>query len=213
MAPQPSRKIKSRVYQFLFLTLAAAICIAAWRELDSETLTMTTTYPSPVGIYARLITTGGTSSRPVNTILNRDAGYVGIGTTVQSADPQAKLITGGDMDLNGSRIVNGAPPVNSGDMATKAYVDAASGGGPGSWTCTVASAAAPMNPYGDTTIVNGTYFFSVICPGSTDEVISAQCLDHCGNAMPGVPANQGWQCRWESGQGCNPVIAYANCCH
>lgn len=204
MAPKCSRKIKWRVYQFLFLTLAAAICFAASHELGSETLTLTTTYPSPVGIYARLITTGGTSARPVNTILNRDAGYVGIGTTVQSTDPQAKLITGGDMDLNGSRIVNGATPVNSGDLATKAYVDAASGGGPGSWTCTVVSMTSGWN--------NASV--SVTCPGPSDKAITGGCTARCGAVIPGGPTDQGWQCVIPAGEGsCEPFTAYANCCH
>jgi len=63
------------------LVLTAALVAAVAIEIGSETLTMTTTYPSPAGIYARLITTGGTIANPVNTILGRDAGIVLIGTT------------------------------------------------------------------------------------------------------------------------------------
>ena len=45
-------------------------------DLDSESMTMTTYYPAPSGVYKRLTTTG-----PGNTILARDGGNVGIGTT------------------------------------------------------------------------------------------------------------------------------------
>jgi len=202
MAINNSRRVRSHAPQFLFLILAAAIFIAASRELGSETITMTTTYPSPVGIYTRLITTGGTHTSPVNTILNRDAGYVGIGTTSQSQDIQAKLILGGDMDLNGSRVVNGTTPVNPGDLATKAYVDAAVS--PGNWSCAVVSAW--VGPDGHSVAVE--------CPGPTDKVISGGCLSRCGEPFAGGPTNQGWQCTITPGSGsCAPFTAYANCCH
>lgn len=55
--------------------------------LGSETLTMSTSYPAPMGIYKTIMTTGGTVASPANTLLNRDAGEVGIGT----GNPQAAL--------------------------------------------------------------------------------------------------------------------------
>ena len=53
-------------------------------ELGSETLTLTTYYPAPVGIYQRMTTTD-------QTILVRDRGSVGIGT----ASPTEKLEVAG----------------------------------------------------------------------------------------------------------------------
>jgi hypothetical protein len=64
--------------------LTMALVAAAAVELGSETLVMTTTYPSPAGIYARLITTGGTSQNPVATLLSRDHGTVAIGSNQSS---------------------------------------------------------------------------------------------------------------------------------
>lgn len=63
------------------LFILAALFLA-WRPgyLGSETLTLTTYYPAPYGGYAGLLTTGGTAGAPVNTLLVRDAGNVGVGT-------------------------------------------------------------------------------------------------------------------------------------
>ena len=57
-------------------------------KLVSESITMTTYYPAPSGVYKRLIATG-----PGNTILARDSGMVGIGTGLVS--PVATLDVGG----------------------------------------------------------------------------------------------------------------------
>lgn len=70
----------------------------------SETLTLSTTYPSPSGIYNQLVTTG--SSPTSNTVLNRNGGHtllvpnttnlngrVGIGT----GTPTAKLHVNGNI--------------------------------------------------------------------------------------------------------------------
>jgi hypothetical protein len=190
----------------IFLAAAAVILGITLRKLSSETLVMTTTYPSPIGIYRSMITTGGSSISPANTILNRDFGNVDIGTTAHSTDPLAKLVMGGDEDMEGYRIVNEAAPINPSDLATKAYVDAAAGGGPATWTCTVASA------------VSSTFstHLSVACPGATDKVVSGGCAsssNNCSFAIAGAPIDQGWQCSTPPGGSCAPFTAYANCCH
>ena len=68
--------------------------------LGSETLTLTTYYPAPYGGYAALLTTGGTPANPLDTLLARDAGQVGIGTS----DPEAEL------DINGDILIRGGNP-------------------------------------------------------------------------------------------------------
>ena len=66
--------------------MAAAMLFAGASELASESIVLTTYYPAPSGVYARLITTD-------NTYLARDRGAVGIGTK----NPTGKLsITNGD---------------------------------------------------------------------------------------------------------------------
>ena len=59
-----------------FMTSAAAVAImlCAVPELDSESVTLSTYYPAPSGVYTNMITTG-------NTFLARDGGNVGVGTT------------------------------------------------------------------------------------------------------------------------------------
>ena len=77
--------------------IAVMIVTACALTLSSEQLTMTATYPSPVGIYNYIITTGGTASSPINTILARNAGKVGIGT----ATPAVKLDVDGVIHATG----------------------------------------------------------------------------------------------------------------
>lgn len=87
------------------LALAGAILTGAALRLSSESLSLTTTYPSPLGIYARLIATGRGPSGPVDTLLSRDQGTVVIG---QGANPSgAKLHVSGDVWVTGR--VTGAP--------------------------------------------------------------------------------------------------------
>lgn len=64
------------------LTAVLALAFLCWNPhiLGSETLTLTTYYPSPYGGYARLLTTD-------QTILARDGGRVGVG----NSSPGAKL--------------------------------------------------------------------------------------------------------------------------
>ncbi len=66
--------------------MVAALLFADASELASESIVLTTYYPAPSGVYARLVTTD-------NTYLARDRGAVGIGTK----NPTGKLsITNGD---------------------------------------------------------------------------------------------------------------------
>ncbi len=51
-----------------------ALMLCAPVELGSETVTLTTYYPAPSGVYTRMITTA-------NTFLARDGGVLGVGTT------------------------------------------------------------------------------------------------------------------------------------
>lgn len=86
------------------------ICAGA-HDLASESLTLSTTYPAPFGVYNQIITTGNAGPAPADTTLNKTggntilvpasngAGSVGIGTT----RPRAKL------DLQGSlRFADGS---------------------------------------------------------------------------------------------------------
>lgn len=70
------------------------LILGAWiGQAVSETVTMTTYYPAPAGVYQKLTTTGGT-------VLARDSGSVGVGT----ATPSQKFhVYGGTIynDVNG----------------------------------------------------------------------------------------------------------------
>lgn len=73
--------------------MAAAMVLSAVSEVASESVTLTTYYPAPSGVYAQMITTG-------NTYLARDGGAVGIQTT----SPAAGYV----LDANGSTHVAGS---------------------------------------------------------------------------------------------------------
>jgi len=67
-------------------------------ELASENMVLTTYYPAPSGIYSRMITTS-------QTVLARDAGLVGVGTTT----PLAKLDVAGTFRVLGSPATHPQP--------------------------------------------------------------------------------------------------------
>ena len=78
----------------LFALVAAFLCFHP-RPLGSETLTLSTYYPAPYGGYVAILTTGGTTENPVNTVLARDGGKVGIGTV----SPASKLSVSGGIQI------------------------------------------------------------------------------------------------------------------
>jgi|CXWL01.1.fsa_nt_gi hypothetical protein len=63
---------------------AAAIVTAAVQKLNSESVSMSTYYPAPIGAYTRMVVTQ-------DTVLARDGGVVGIGI----ANPQSNLSVSG----------------------------------------------------------------------------------------------------------------------
>ena len=68
-------RISPRLFQGV---LAALLLSTLARELSSESVTLTTYYPAPSGVYTQMVTTG-------NTYLARDGGKVAIGTTAPGA--------------------------------------------------------------------------------------------------------------------------------
>lgn len=64
--------------------LVGALLLLGVSELASESVTLTTYYPAPSGVYNQMITTG-------NTYLARDGGTVGVGTRGTALDPSAIL--------------------------------------------------------------------------------------------------------------------------
>lgn len=76
--------------------LAALMFLCAVGDLNSESVTLSTYYPAPSGVYTNMITTG-------NTYLARDGGAasrVGIGTT----NPTQKLTVVGNVDVTGGYV-------------------------------------------------------------------------------------------------------------
>lgn len=92
--------------------LTAALLLAVPFQLSSETLTLSTTYPSPSGIYNQIVTTGG-GGKP--TTLARDAGQVVIGGSATTA---VKLAVNGATALNGAAIISGAVGIGTTNVGT-----------------------------------------------------------------------------------------------
>lgn len=68
---------------------AVILALLCWApgQLGSESIILATTYPSPTGIYGRIITTG--TAGP--TLLSTQQNNVGIGAFTQASPPMAKL--------------------------------------------------------------------------------------------------------------------------
>ncbi len=102
---------------YLLATLIAVAALGRW--VWSETLTLTTTYPAPSGIYNTHTTTGNSYASPANTTFNLKAGNtilvpppnttgrVGIGTT----NPGSKLDVNGDVNVGANLTVSGGARV------------------------------------------------------------------------------------------------------
>ncbi|MDE2020839.1 MAG: hypothetical protein KGJ13_10930, partial [Patescibacteria group bacterium] len=137
----------------------------------------------------------------INGIINFKGSNIGINTTI----PSTTLTINGILSMNGNRIVDVALPINSGDVATKAYVDQKAGSAsstPAGWTCQVVRTSY-------------TYSAQASCSG-TQKVISGGCSIPAGDTLtdsepvgPPLYPNQGWYCA--DTQGSN-VSAFANCC-
>lgn len=90
--------------------LALLLMLGVCNELSSESVTLTTYYPAPSGVYTQMITT-------TNTYLARDSGKVGIGTTSPGANLDVFAAnTGAGQSSQGSLIFrvndgNSRPPV------------------------------------------------------------------------------------------------------
>lgn len=102
--------------------LAALALAACALEISSETINMTTYYPSPLGIYRKIVTTTETilNKNGGNTLLvpaSNPSGKVGVGT----ADPQAKL------DVAGTLRVGNFPADPPGGVDGAIYYNSSSG--------------------------------------------------------------------------------------
>jgi hypothetical protein len=102
-APKPYRSIHIEIHitprtllGFLAIVLLAGIAA----PLFSEDLTLTTIYPSPLGVYKSLISTGGDDE---DTVLVRDGGKLGVGTD----KPNEKLHVEGNARVSGGRLLLG----------------------------------------------------------------------------------------------------------
>ena len=104
-----STEIVIRIDRKTGLLIAAAVFVVWAAAAFSESLTLTTTYPAPSGIYNQLVTTGNSGTAAADTTLNRNAGNtvlvpgsnaagrVGIGTNA----PGAKLEVAGQIKITG----------------------------------------------------------------------------------------------------------------
>lgn len=82
-------RVTPRLFRF---GVAGALISLLAPELGSESVTLTTYYPAPSGVYTQMITTG-------NTFLARDGGTLGIGTSVALGAGDKVAIMGGNVGI------------------------------------------------------------------------------------------------------------------
>lgn len=160
--------------------ILAAVAVGAFAiRLSSETLTLATTYPAPVGVYNQIVTTGNAGTVPADTTLARSAGNVllapasnsggrvGVGTSA----PLAKLDVAGTFRAGGltadpAGAPEGALYYNSATkklrLLTTAWGDV-NRGAQGSW-CGYSS------PSGVNMLCHGVDISGGACPADYDAV-------------------------------------------
>lgn len=78
--------------RFITIIGAAAVVLCAVPELESESLTLTTYYPAPSGVYTKMITTA-------DTYLARDGGGLSVGTASPAAPLAKMVVMGGNVGI------------------------------------------------------------------------------------------------------------------
>ena len=126
--------------RFLQSIIVGSLLALLAPELGSENVTLTTYYPAPSGVYAKMITTN-------DSFLARDAGLVGIGTAV----PLSKLSVNGGTALGAYSTANAAPATG---LIVSGFV------GVGTPAPSVQLEVTPSNPANVALQVNGTAVFT-----------------------------------------------------
>lgn len=160
----------------LHFILISIFLLASGQQLGSETLTLTTTYPAPVGIYRSMITTG---TGGANTLLSRDAGNVGIGTTAPATQLDVRLAG----NTTGDQISFGN--AGSGVFGALGF-NTAAGANPGYSYWAPATGASALNVMALTTA--GDIGIGKTNPGAKLEVNGNVIIDGTLTVTSGLPS-------------------------
>ena len=213
----------------IFLSCLAVLLMAtAATELASENVTLTTYYPSPSGVYAKMITTSDTY------LSTTASGKVGIGTTA----PTNKLsLVGGNADVIGGRIgIGTTAPTQALDVAGTVRMQSfnlytspgdkkvltSDANGNGTWQD---GCANPVSVVTDVTPVKNAQGYVVdlsktwssvcaassncTCPSANTVACGSPLVDNCGHPCgTGTVCSGGHQCHGggccvPDGGGCN----------
>ena len=150
--------------------LALLLMLGVCNELSSESVTLTTYYPAPSGVYTQMITT-------TNTYLARDSGKVGIGTTSPGANLDVQGSGAGSLLFRVRDSAATAPVAVYGGMDGAAYPDGtgtimqvAERSGTGRSITTAGSISVGGSVGTATSYINGYLGVNTATPGAMLEV-------------------------------------------
>ncbi|MDP3057558.1 MAG: hypothetical protein Q8N37_03500 [bacterium] len=230
---QPNKTIKNIAFIFGVITLSAGLgyAVLAWTEpsVNPPNPDPNVSIPLNTGLTGQIksgnLQVNALGIQGFGNVLLVPNGNVGIGTTNPTTGKL--VVSGGNIDITGNRIINLAAPIASTDVATKGYVDAQSGGGGGRSGTIVLYDQGNMQGIKTTSWFSRIYLPSETCTAyanycfgdntiGNSKCVSKQIFNSSGNMFtvdlkPGTQIGSGGSCNTTYTKKQADTFIYATC--